>query len=258
VQVDQGTDEINLPTTIASNTTLNVASGATLVLGNPITVNNGVAVTTTGGGTVVYNSIVSLGAGSSLAIDYGTGTDPISSILSSLTRGFNSGQWNGVGINSAAVATLNSSQSKLIYGIGYADGSDGLTAVPSGEILVMPTLDGDAKLQGNVVFGDFQLLAQFFGKPNTTWDEGDFTYNGTTSFGDFQLLAQNFGANAGAVTAGQIASLNSFAAGFGDHLVPNADGVGFQVVAVPEPVSGSLLAIAGLGLLGRRRSRASR
>jgi len=259
VQVDQGTDELNLPTVVASNTTLNVAAGANLVIGNPMTINNGVTVTQTGGGTVTINSIVSLGSGSTLLVDYGTGTDPIGSIVAALTTGYNGGAWNGVGIDSAAVASLNASQSKLVYSVGYADGADGstVTSVPSGEILVEPTIAGDAKLQGNVVFGDFQILAQYFGKPGG-WDEGNFKYGSTVNFGDFQLLAQDFGANAGAVTSGELASLNGFAAEFGDTLVPNADGVGFQVVSVPEPVSAGVLAMAGLGLLGRRRSRSHR
>jgi hypothetical protein len=34
----------------------------------------------------------------------------------------------------------------------------------------MPRLDGDAKFQGIVVFGDFQLLAQYFGQSGTSWD----------------------------------------------------------------------------------------
>jgi hypothetical protein len=256
VQVDQGTDELNLPTVVASNTTLNIATGATLVVGNPLTINNGVAVTQTGGGTLTINSIVSLGSGSTLTVDYGTGTDPIGSIAAALATGYNGGAWNGVGIDSAAVASLNASQSKLVYSLGYADGANGsaVTTLPSGQILVEPTLAGDAKLQGNVVFGDFQILAQYFGKPGG-WDEGNFKYGSTVNFGDFQLLAQDFGANAGAVTASQLASMDGFAAQFGDTLVPNADGVGFAVVSVPEPVSAGLLALGGLSLLGRRRAR---
>jgi hypothetical protein len=112
-------------------------------------------------------------------------------------------------------------------------------------------------MQGNVVFGDFQLLSQYFGQSGTSWDEGDFTYNGTTNFGDFQLLSQNFGANASALTSGEIASLNSFAAQFGDTIAANPDGVGFSLVSVPEPATVGILTVAGIGILTKRRRRKS-
>jgi hypothetical protein len=215
-------------------------------------------------GSVTISSAMQLAAGigtqtlSSLTINSGAtldvtnnsvllnyiATDPIAMIDAYLAGGQ---------IMSSTVASLNASQSALIYAIGSADGADGLvTGLSSGQIEILPTLAGDAKLQGNVVFGDFQLLAQFFGSSGG-WDEGNFTYGPTIDFGDFQLLAQNFGANSSALTASEIASLSSFAAAFGDRLVPNADGVGFQVVAVPEPTSIGILAAAGVGLLARRR-----
>jgi hypothetical protein len=129
----------------------------------------------------------------SLFIDYGTGPDPVSTIRSYLVSGYNNLQWNGTGIMSSTVASENASQSALIYDVGYADGADGLTAVPSGEIEIMPTLGGDAKMLGSVVFGDFQLLSQYFGDSNASWDEGDFNYNGVVDFGEYQILSQNFG-----------------------------------------------------------------
>jgi fibronectin-binding autotransporter adhesin len=187
-----------------------------------------------------------------LTIKYGSAASPLSTIQSYLTDGYDAG-WTGGEIQSSSVAALNASQSALIYSVGYADGADGITGVPSGEIEILPTLAGDAKMQGNVVFGDFQLLSQYFGQANTTWDEGDFTYNGTTNFGDFQLLSQNFGQSAGGLTSGEIASINSFAAEFGEAYVPS--GTGYSLASVPEPASAAILAIGGLGLLSRRRKK---
>jgi hypothetical protein len=60
------------------------------------------------------------------------------------------------------------------------------------------------------------------------------------------------------LTAGQVVSLDSFAESFGDQLIANPSGVGFQVVAVPEPASLGLMAAAGLACLGRRRRRIAR
>jgi GH35 family endo-1,4-beta-xylanase len=243
-------------------------SGASLTIGNSTTggalslaadAKVAVAASASTPFTVQFNS-VSLAGGASidltdnnLIVSYGSGTSPIALIQSYLTNGYNNGAWNGAGIFSSSVASLNSSQTNLIYSVGYADGADGITGVPAGEIEVMPTLAGDAKMQGNVVFGDFQLLSQYFGQTDTTWDEGDFTYNGTTNFGDFQLLSQNFGANSSALTVGEIASLDSFAAEFGDQLVANSSGSGFSLVSVPEPASLGLITGIAVGIFVRRK-----
>jgi regulation of enolase protein 1 (concanavalin A-like superfamily) len=163
-------------------TTVTINSGA-VALSSPITI----AGFTLNGGTLDLGN-------NAMFIDYGA-SDPISAITSYLADGYNGGAWNGSGIFSSAVASENAGQSVLIYSVGYADGADGITGLPSGVIEVMPTLAGDAKLQGNVVFGDFQLLSQYFGQAGS-WDEGNFTYGSTVNFGDFQLLSQNFGQSA--------------------------------------------------------------
>jgi hypothetical protein len=64
----------------------------------------------------------------------------------------------------------------------------------SGQIEILPTLAGDASLQGKVDFGDFQLLSQYFGSAGVL-DEGNFSYGSTVDFGDYGLLSQNFGDN---------------------------------------------------------------
>jgi PEP-CTERM motif len=72
VIVQQGTGQINLPLTIASNTDFNVASGATLVIGNPMTIDANRSVSLTGTGTVKYLSTITLLNNSSLAIGNST------------------------------------------------------------------------------------------------------------------------------------------------------------------------------------------
>jgi hypothetical protein len=270
-------------TTIETGAELTAASSSSLPPSEPIansgllTINNGVTSTVgqitdpSGTGTLNISGTLQLAPNSgqsvqsaldvnsgaaldltnnSFVVKYGSGSDPLSTIQSYLADGYDAG-WAGGEIQSSSVAALNASQSALIYSVGYADGADGITGVPSGEIEILPTLAGDAKMQGNVVFGDFQLLSQYFGQANTTWDEGDFTYNGTTNFGDFQLLSQNFGQSAGGLTSGEIASINSFAAQFGEAYVPS--GSGYSLVSVPEPASAALIGLCSLGLLGRRK-----
>jgi len=230
---------------------VSVASG-TLKLGHSSGVSSIGGVTVTGGTFDVGNNTLLINY--ALAAGTGTVVDPIATVVSYLTAGYNA-KWLSVpgAIVSSDVAASDVTQTKLDYDIGYADGADGLVStVPSGTIEIMPTLAGDAKLQGNVVFGDFQVLAQYFGHAGTSWDEGDFTYSGTTNFGDFQLLAQDFGQSAGGLTAGEFTSMNSFAHEFGYELVADPGG-GFSMAVVPEPASLGLLSLGAIGLLGRRR-----
>jgi hypothetical protein len=69
VDVTQGSHKINLPVVVASDTTVNVASGATLRVSDPVTINSGVDVTQTGAGTVIYESTVTVVGGGNLEID---------------------------------------------------------------------------------------------------------------------------------------------------------------------------------------------
>ncbi|HUB26043.1 MAG TPA: PEP-CTERM sorting domain-containing protein, partial [Tepidisphaeraceae bacterium] len=233
------------PRAIPATSALSIGSGAMVQLASTIGPVSLASLAVSGGGTLdITNNMVTL--------TY-SGHDPIASIASALATGYAGGNWNGGGIDSSAVASLQASQGKLIYAIGYSDGADGiLPTLSSGQIEILPTLAGDAKLEGIVVFGDFQIMAEYFGK-SVGWDEGNFTYGSTVDFGDFQSLAQNFGQTASALSSGEFASLNSFAAQFGDTLVANPGG-GFSVVAVPEPAAVGLV-MASLGLLARRRRR---
>jgi hypothetical protein len=150
------------------------------------------------GGGVSEQASITINPGSQLDlgnntfyINYGDQPDPISLIAADIQSGYNDGAWNGAGIVSSYVATANASG--LSYGVGYADGVDGVVSgLSSGQIELMPTLSGDATLSGSVNFGVFQLMSQNFGSAGG-WDQGDFNYGGTISFGDFQLMSQNFG-----------------------------------------------------------------
>jgi hypothetical protein len=139
------------------------------------------------------------------------------------------------------------------YGVALADGKDGFVAgLTAGHLEIESALLGDANLDGTVNFADFSILAGNFSKTGADWDMGDFNYDGTVNFSDFSVLAGNFG-KVSVLTPAQLADMESFAGQFGNELVANPDGVGFQVVAVPEPASVALLTMIGLGVLARRR-----
>jgi hypothetical protein len=122
----------------------------------------------------------------------------------------------------------------------------------AGQLEIAPALLGDCNLDGVVNFSDFLILAGNFGMTAADWDEGDFLYTGTVTFADFLALAGNFG-KVTALSASELADMENFAGQFGDELVANADGVGFQIVSLPEPASASLLAVGALALFRRFR-----
>ncbi len=237
VNVQEGSQEINLPTTLASNTVFNVSSGATLTIGNPLTINSGVNLTQTGSGSVVYNSIINVGSSASIAfadsthahelsvasggtasitspsggvvlevdslansgtvnvannemlINYGSGTSPLSTVISELKTGYNGGAWNGPGIDST------SAHAHAGYGLGFADAADsGNPAhLASGTVEVKYVLLGDANLDGTVNGTDFSILAANFGLGVTNWDQGNFLFTSSVNGSDFSALASNFG-----------------------------------------------------------------
>ena len=284
VIVQQGTQVIDLPTTIASNTIFNVSSGATLIVANPLTIDSGDKITQAGTGTVTYQSIVTLESNAAIAfadsthahelslasgatatvsgtelevdslsnlgtvniennellINYGSGSDPISSIVQEIVSGYAGGGWTGTGIMST-----NAQSNSKSYGIGYADSADaGNPAnLATGTIEVLYTLLGDANLDGKVNGIDFNLMATNFNEAVTDgWDKGDFNYDGKVNGIDFDLLAVNFNQLASQTSEADVAALDAFAA---------ANGISLS--SVPEPATLGLLMVAGMGVLRRRR-----
>jgi hypothetical protein len=164
-----------------------------------------------------------------LFINYGSGTDPIASIEAWVKNGyFNTG---GPAIISSAPLFVNGLQ----YGIGYADGADGVVAgLPSGEIEIMYTLLGDANLDGSVNGDDFTLMSDNFNDGVTDgWDKGDFDYSGSVNGNDFSLMSGNFNEGASAAAPGL------------------ANGI--SLTNVPEPGAVLLGGMVLAGALGRRR-----
>jgi hypothetical protein len=207
VIVQKGTQEINIPTTLASNTTFNVSSGADLVIANPLTIDSGISLTQTGSGTVTYQSIVNVESNASIAfadsthaheLNLSSGAtatvsapvlevDNLSNLgtlnvqnntviinygsgadpISSIFAEINSGYAGGAWTGAGIMST--NAESNPSYGIGYADSADpgNPAGLASGQIEIMYTLLGDANLDGKVNGTDFNLLAANFNQAVT-------------------------------------------------------------------------------------------
>jgi hypothetical protein len=126
VIVQQGTQELNIPTTIASNTVFNVAAGATLVIANPLTIDSGDSITTSGGGTVNYQSIITVDNNASIAF----GNSTHANTLSVATGGKATLQGTG---NIVQVGTLSNSgtidvtKNELL--VNYLPGNDPISSI---------------------------------------------------------------------------------------------------------------------------------
>jgi hypothetical protein len=180
-----------------------------------------------------------------LKVDYAAGTQATAdaTIRNYLINGRNGGAWNGVGGISSSTAALPANSH---YALGYADGADNIVAgLSSGQIEVRYTLLGDADLDGAVTGSDFTILASNLGKGVSRWDQGDFDYDGSVTGSDFTDLVGNLGKSASGAAvqlpASDYVAIDAFAA---------ANGL---MSDVPEPGSASLLVIAGMGVLSRRR-----
>jgi hypothetical protein len=261
VNVVKGTHKINLPLTIASNTTLNVASGATLKLSDPVIINGGKVLSQTGSGSVVYESTVTFLAGSSFAMQSSAvaqsvslegnssarvaphGADPV--------RVFRTGQLTmspgatlDLNDNSALIGQMSEAQTRQLLLAGQitssmADAHKRLGYLPDAEgTRIEFTYAGDSDLDGVVDVADLGVLASHW-QSSAAWAGGDFDYNGIVDVADLGLLATNW----------QKPTARPWA--FGDALAS----LGLPNASVPEP-TGLLMTIllgAYLGLRQRRR-----
>jgi hypothetical protein len=287
VIVQAGTQEINLPTTIASNTIFNVATGATLIIANPLTINPGETLSTTGGGTVKYESIVNVQSGAAIAFAGSTTADQLS--LASTSNASISSS-NGPAVlqvnnlsNSGILDVANnklivnysngadpiaSIRSQLVH--GYAGGNWNGTGIDSSFAATHPGYalgyaDGADGTVGGLDTGQIEVTYALY---------GDTNLDGIVDGSDFAVLAANFDKSvtgwdqgdfdyAGIVDASDFALL---AANFGRSssgaavTLPSSDWTALDSFAaanglqadVPEPAALGLIASATIGLLRMR------
>jgi autotransporter-associated beta strand protein len=178
----------------------------------------------------------------------------LTSIRSQLAQGYTtgSGAWQGSGgiISSVAagdttrlttLGVIQNSVNQLPGGAAFFSSFDG-QSVSASDVLVKYTYYGDANLDGQVNSSDYTLTDNGFNQHLTGWINGDFNYDGVVNGSDYTLIDNAF-LQQGAQLTSQVA-------------IPTAS-ISSQTssaTSVPEPGGLTLLGIASLGLLKRRKS----
>jgi subtilase family serine protease len=127
-----------------------------------------------------------------MAILYGTGTSPLSTVSADIKAAYDNKLWDKPGLTSSIAKTM-----PTVTALGYGEASTlGDTFFDSlylggNAVLVKYTLVGDANLDGTVNFNDFSILQNNYGL-SSSWTGGDFNYDGVTNFNDFSLLQNNY------------------------------------------------------------------
>jgi hypothetical protein len=260
IEVLQGAHKINLPLTIASDTELAVAGGASLLISDPLTIAAGKSLTQSGAGAVSFQSTVTLESGSHIAlagssdvsvsrlamsdnaaVDLGrqgllVGNGDLASLESSVRRGYHGGDWRGAGITSSAAADDPARATAL----GIVADIDG--------IHVKYTSYGDTELNGVVDLADFDrfLVGYRAGSGDAaTWLTGDFDYSGAVNADDFELFLRGLiHQPAPQIPGALFDAISDFARSESLHV---------DLTAIPEPPALGLFAVA---LIARRRHRA--
>jgi hypothetical protein len=132
-------------------------------------------------------------ADNDMAILYGSGTSPLSSVVTQLSDAYDSGAWDMPGLTSSVAATTGG-----VTGLGYGEAAalgystfDGVT-LGGNAVLVKYTLVGDTQLRGSVGIGDYDAILSNYGNA-TGWSGGDFTYGGDVGIGDYDAVLTNYG-----------------------------------------------------------------
>lgn len=223
--IDPFSDNTGSAATGSDHVTVTVDHGAELQLLDPVSFNTvkvgGLSIDTASGSKVDVSD-------NNLDIVFGSNPDPVSTIRSYLLSGYNSGAWNGPGIDSSSAAASSGK-----FAVGYVDAGD--SEGVAGEIQTAYTLVGDTNLDGTVNLTDLLGLLNSYGLTGQDWAHGDFNYDGTVNLTDLLALLNNYGLSGGNVATS----------------IP--DSASISTGAVPEPASASLLMLGAGALLARRR-----
>jgi hypothetical protein len=288
VVVDQGTQELDLPVVIASNTVFNVATGATLVVANPVTINTGKSLTQTGSGTVTYQSIINVGNAASIA--FGNSTHAHELDLASGSTASVGGTGTVLEVDSLSDSGTVDLQKNTVI-VNYGTGADPVASIRAelssgyaGGAWTGAGIDSSSVAAGaghyGVGYADSADAGNPAGLPSGQIEVkyslyGDANLDNLVSGVDFTILVGNLGKTVNAWDRGDfnydgvvsgvdftllVGNLGRASNGASVEL-PASDIAAIDAFAaanglladVPEPASAGLLLVAGLGYMARRR-----
>ena len=271
--VASGNHTLAVPVHFASAVSASINAGASLAFAGPLSVDPGVTLTKTGGGTLTLSAAghlaavdvasgtlaftggttridsLTLSAGATLTLDSARLilTSGNSDDLTSLLAASAAAGWQTTGITSSAAAAdpqhravgMLSGQTYLaLHGPGALFGDQ---TVSDSDILLMSTYAGDADLSGTITADDYSAIDAGYTLHLSGYANGDFNYDGSVNAADYQLIDTAYAAEDSPQAAGMVAA---HTAEFG----PAYAG------AIPEPCTLALL-LSALPVILRRRSR---
>ena len=243
---------------VAGSGTSTIAKAPGLTMVNGLTVNDTATLQAASDGTfnnVIKTPSVTIGAaaridlkdnklivaGGALGTWTGTAYDGVSGLVDTGRGSAGNAQWDGSGIVTTDTRAINNGD---LVSIGVAKVGDfkniadtttttfaGQTVLGS-DIAAMVTWGGDANLDGKINIDDYGRIDGNVGQSGSVfgWSRGDFNYDGKINIDDYGIIDGNINRQG---TPFAIAGGATFVALEG-------------VAAVPEPVAGLLLGIAGV------------
>jgi len=279
--LDYGGSTMSNSFTAATGATLNV--NLTLPVGATLTANGNINIGNNAGTGILAPSISALNIGSSGVVTIGTASAPTNrtvlatsalnitsggtldlknndlivhggtptTIFGQIQQGFNAGgaAWSGSGITSSAAAGSSNTALAMEWnndgsGNTLTTSFDGQT-VSNTDVLVKYTYYGDTNLSGVVNSSDYIAIDNGFNNQLTGWNNGDFNYDGVVDGDDYTLIDNAYNSQGG-VSLAAVSTQPT-------EMIATDTAQTAESAAVPEPVTFSLLMIAGSSLLRRRR-----
>ncbi len=188
--------------------TIAPSTGRTVTL-QSLALANGASATLPAGGarkTLVVSGSFSINSGarfdladqSMILRGGGSGASGLAGVQAAIAAGFNSGNWNGLGLVSSAAANDPARTTAL----GVATAADisrtsfaGVSDLAPTDVLVRYTYYGDTDLSGVTTLDDFTLFLSGYqsqAADKKTWAFGDFDYSGLVTLDDFTLFLKGY------------------------------------------------------------------
>ncbi|MFT3787624.1 MAG: glycoside hydrolase family 30 beta sandwich domain-containing protein [Tepidisphaeraceae bacterium] len=207
IEVLRGVHLLNLPTTIASPTTIDVATGAALTIADPVTVLAGQSLTQAGAGQVRFISRLTLQDGATMTLAESARTrEPVA--IDGLSLATSASLDIGIAPLVLRDAMPTNIQNLVDVGriVSRSAGvivlnADGIglplsVAARPGDVLVIAAIPGDVDLDGAVTALDLRLIQANLGTEapgSNGWRLGDVTQDGRVDPADRALAAGNMG-----------------------------------------------------------------